>query len=871
MPRGTTTSKRKLTEHDDDDDEINPEDFFGSSASRPAKPKPKPKSAGRKPKTDAMDVDDAADAIQTPAIGFCADELPDVAKRAFSYAAVHAPKGAKDPGSKEIPVGAPNCLASKTFVLTGEFTSLSRDGLTDLIKTYGGRVTSAVSGKTSYLVVGEEPGSSKVSKAKSLKTTCLREDDLLELIRVSMPSHAVEAKAEPEMKPKAEPEMKPKAEPAASAKPKTEPAASAKPEPGSVVAMEPISKCELASVPAAVSNKPTESKLSLVSLAPALPSPSAQSNELWTEKYKPTKLKDLCGHKTSATDILKWLNIWARGSIPETRAVLISGPPGIGKTTTAHLVAKLAGFDVLELNASETRSKKSLKDILGSAISNHSVLEFDSRALRKLEADQERQQAEDKDVRDSVRESGAKRLVIIMDEVDGMSGGDRGGTTELIQMVKRTKVPIICICNDRQSTKVRSLAGYCIDMRFRRPTEQQMKARLNTIAFRENFKLEPNALSQLVQSTHNDIRQVINLLSSYMLNRSSMSYTDSKEYASFSKKEVSTSPFDVIGKYLNKAENQRLTFSDKLDLYYSDFSIVPLFVQENYIDNRPAGCESSLEAFDRVSMAADLISEADAVDSKLRGSQQWGLMPLHAALSSVGPAFRVCGGHEGMYRFPSWLGQNSKGSKLSRMLCDVQTHMRLRVSADKTEVRKSYIPAIVPELVSPLVKEGASGISDVVSVMDHYYLTKDHWDAMMELHLDGERMLKEIPATVKSAFTREYRKMNHPVAFQTTANTTAGKAASTLASLRPDTEDFIDDDDGGSANIDDEGEEGEEEDQSGDDSLDKDALIKTSAKSKASSASPADTASDSGRGRGRGRGAKPASSTSQARKKRKTE
>ncbi|KAJ2811104.1 DNA replication factor C complex subunit Rfc1 [Coemansia furcata] len=568
--------------------------------------------------------------------------------------------------------------------------------------------------------------------------------------------------------------------------------------------------------------------------------------------------------------MLRWLNVWANGQIPDSRAILISGPPGIGKTTTAHLVANLAGFDVLELNASETRSKNSLKDILGSAIGNHSVLEFDRRALVKLEGEQEKHQAEDKDVRESVQKSGGKRLVIIMDEVDGMSGGDRGGTTELIQMVKRTKVPIICICNDRQSTKVRALANYCTDMRFRRPTEQQMKARLNTIAFRENFKLEPNAITQLVQSTHNDIRQVINLLSSYMLNKSSMSYMDSKEYTTFNKKEVSIGPFDVIGKYLNKTENMQLSFSDKLDLYYSDFSIVPLFVQENYIDNRPAACENSLEAFDRLSKAADLISESDIVDSKLRGSQQWGLMPLHAALSSVGPAFHVSGGHDGMYRFPGWLGQNSKGTKLSRMLRDVQTHMRLRVSADKTEIRKSYIPAMVPELVSPLANLGAGGISDVVSLMDHYYLTKDHWDAMMELHLDGERMLKGIPSAVKSAFTREYNKTNHPVAFQAVANLAASKAASASASLKPDMEDVIDDDDAAIA-VNDEGDE-EEEEESGD-SLDKDALIKVPAKSKTGSASREDSSasSASGSGRGRGRGAKAASATSQPRKKRKTE
>jgi replication factor C subunit 1 len=41
-----------------------------------------------------------------------------------------------------------------------------------------------------------------------------------------------------------------------------------------------------------------------------------------------------------------------------SRAILISGPPGIGKTTSAHLMAKMAGYSPIELNASDVRSKK---------------------------------------------------------------------------------------------------------------------------------------------------------------------------------------------------------------------------------------------------------------------------------------------------------------------------------------------------------------------------------------------------------------------------------------------------------------------------------------------------------------------------------
>ncbi|KAJ2796510.1 DNA replication factor C complex subunit Rfc1, partial [Coemansia helicoidea] len=518
------------------------------------------------------------------------------------------------------------------------------------------------------------------------------------------------------------------------------------------------------------------------------------ASDLWTEKYKPTKLSELCGQKEHAKRILQWLSEWASGTVPNRRAVLISGPPGIGKTTTAHLAAKLAGFDVLELNASETRNKSSLNSILGSAIGNRCLLEFDRAKVRKVAHDFENEA--ERDVAESLQASGMKRLVVIMDEVDGMSGGDRGGGAELIQLIKRSRVPIICICNDRQSTKVRSLAGYCEDLRFRRPTEAQMRARLSTIAFRENLRIEPNAIGQLVKSTHNDIRQIINLMSSYALKNASMSYLDSKTFATANRKEVAMGPFDAISKYLSCGENMELSFADKIDLYYSDYSIMPLFVQENYIDTWPNGAGGDLEALEKLGRAADLISESDVVEGRLRGSQQWGLMPLHAVLSCVGPALHARGRRGTMYRFPGWLGQNSKGTRLARQLREVQGHMRLRMAVDKTEVRLSYVPALVPELTQPLINQGADGIADVVSTMDHYYLNKDNWDVLAELHMDGERILKQIPAAVKKAFTVAYNKGAHPAAFEEHGGAAISKKAqaATAAPLRPDDESVEDDD-----------------------------------------------------------------------------
>ena len=64
--------------------------------------------------------------------------------------------------------GAKNCLDGLTFVITGVLESLEREEATDIVKKYDGKVTTNVSRKTSYIVVGEEAGESKLAKVRSV-------------------------------------------------------------------------------------------------------------------------------------------------------------------------------------------------------------------------------------------------------------------------------------------------------------------------------------------------------------------------------------------------------------------------------------------------------------------------------------------------------------------------------------------------------------------------------------------------------------------------------------------------------------------------------------------------------------------------------
>ena len=79
---------------------------------------------------------------------------------------------------------------------------------------------------------------------------------------------------------------------------------------------------------------------------------------------------------------------------------------------------------------------------------------------------------------------------------------------ELIQLIKSTRVPVICICNDRRHPKIRSLANYCFDLRFQRPRVDQIKGAMMSVCFKEGVKMPPQALSEIIMASGQDVRQV---------------------------------------------------------------------------------------------------------------------------------------------------------------------------------------------------------------------------------------------------------------------------------------------------------------------------------------------------------------------------
>ena len=199
---------------------------------------------------------------------------------------------------------------------------------------------------------------------------------------------------------------------------------------------------------------------------------------MWSEKYRPQIISDMVGNEESRAAITEWFVKWKNG----TKPLLLVGPPGIGKTTIAYLVAKQFGYDMIGLNASDVRSKSRLNEILMPVLGNVGVL---------------------------------GTPMIFVDEVDGIHGrGDYGGASALVDILKEPTVPIVLAANNDDSDKMKSIKKVVKTIQFKKIPPRLLRVYLENILKKQNAKLSPGSLIKVIDKSKGDIRSMINLTQS---------------------------------------------------------------------------------------------------------------------------------------------------------------------------------------------------------------------------------------------------------------------------------------------------------------------------------------------------------------------
>ncbi|UYP47695.1 Replication factor C large subunit [Candidatus Lokiarchaeum ossiferum] len=238
----------------------------------------------------------------------------------------------------------------------------------------------------------------------------------------------------------------------------------------------------------------------------------------WVEKYRPQTTKEMVGFEKINVMLRKFLEDFFRlqkelkvfqkqlkmttdkreqkkltlkikshqSKILKSKARILIGPPGVGKTTTVYALARDYKMSVIELNASDARTEDALNSKLQETVKSTNLLSFTQKKV--------------------------KNKLILIDEVDGIHGqSDRGGVATLEKIIGYSKYPIIMTCNFRDDNKFKSLytlASPLIEVPTASPAE--IATLLNRISKLENIALTTEQIKTLAQSAHGDYRSAIN-------------------------------------------------------------------------------------------------------------------------------------------------------------------------------------------------------------------------------------------------------------------------------------------------------------------------------------------------------------------------
>lgn len=370
----------------------------------------------------------------------------------------------------------------------------------------------------------------------------------------------------------------------------------------------------------------------------------------WTVKYKPRSLAQIVGNKEAIEKFVDWVKSWERG-IPKKKAVLIYGPPGIGKTVTVEAVAYDFHMEFVEKNASDYRTEEAVNHFAGLASQYGSLF-------------------------------GGKRI-ILLDELDGLTGtADRGGVKAITDIVKNAQFPIILISNVAYDPRFTNLRNYCLLIEFKKPSAGDVLKHLNRICASEGIKAEESALKFIAQRSEGDVRSAVNDLQALAQGKKTLTYADVSWLGYRDRQE---SIFNVLRLIIYG----KTSASAKQAANMADVDVDMLF--EWIYENVPA---HFTDAHD-LATAMDALSIADVYRGRIRATRDWSFTRYVIDCMTAGVAMaRQKSKAQGWipFKFPTRIQMLSRSKVDRAMQLNIGRKIKRRCHISAVRASKEVLP-----------------------------------------------------------------------------------------------------------------------------------------------------------------------------------
>ncbi|RIB35260.1 MAG: hypothetical protein BXU00_01875 [Candidatus Nanoclepta minutus] len=367
---------------------------------------------------------------------------------------------------------------------------------------------------------------------------------------------------------------------------------------------------------------------------------------LWVRKYAPKNSYEIINQSDAIKKIKDFILNYRKY---EKKALLLWGPPGVGKTCSVYAIAREFGYEVVELNASDVRAARNIHEKLDEAIKGKPFFH--------------------------------KGRIIFIDEVDGLAGKyDRGGASAIVNIIKESIWPVILAANDPWDPNLRKIREVCELVKFKELSNTEIFKALKKIASAEKLEVDDKVLWNLAERSQGDLRSAINDLQTLSGLKRRILIQD---LAILGYREREIEIFKALGAMFKAS-----TLSAAKNVFNNvdmDPEEIEGWIEEN-IANKYEDIRDIFEAY-------DWMSKARIFYGRIYVRQYWDLLKYYTAIMYGGVALAKSKQYEKFtkFRMPSYVRRLSRSKDIRERLENLLGDLSRKVHSSKKRVREVYI------------------------------------------------------------------------------------------------------------------------------------------------------------------------------------